>query len=114
MPTADELYRQADQLKDAGKYQEAIDKLNEILAADAQHVLSHLTLAVLHGKVGQHDKAVEHGERAIQLEPNDAFNFTALSVTYQRAYAGTNNMRYIQLAEEAKARAATMAGHCDH
>jgi Tfp pilus assembly protein PilF len=101
MPSADELYRDADKLKDAGKYQEAIDKLKQILAEDAQHVLSHLTLAVLYGKVGKHAEAVQHGERAIQVEPNEAFNFTALSVTYQRAYAGTNDGRYIQLAEDA-------------
>jgi tetratricopeptide (TPR) repeat protein len=111
MATADELYNAADTLKEAGKYTEAIARLNEGVAQDPQHVLSHLALAVLYGKVNQHDLAVQHGEQAIQLEPNAPFNFTALSVTYQRAYAGTNNQRYIQLAEDAKARAHMLAGH---
>ena len=31
-------------------------------------------------------------------------SFTALSVTYQRAFAGTNQMGYIRLAEEAMER----------
>ncbi len=114
MPSTDELYREAEKLKDAGKYEEAIQTLQGVLAVDPQHVLSHLTLAVLYGKVGKHPEAVQHGERAIQLEPHDPFNFTALSVTYQRAYAGTNDMRFIQLAEDAKARAAMMAGGHHH
>jgi tetratricopeptide (TPR) repeat protein len=114
MPSTDELYRQAEKLKDAGKYEEAIQTLEGVLQDDPQHVLSHLTLAVLYGKVGKHTQAVQHGERAIQLEPHDPFNFTALSVTYQRAYAGTNEMRYIQLAEDAKARASMMAGGHHH
>lgn len=114
MPTVDEIYNAADKLKEAGQYQEAIDKLNEGLAQDGTHVLSHLALAVLYGKVGKPLEAVEHAERAIQLEPNEPFNFTALSVVYQRAYAATNQTRFIQLAEEAKARAAMMSGHGPH
>jgi len=39
-----------------------------------------------------------------KIEPNDPFSFTAMSVTYQRAYAGTNNMEYIKLAEDAMER----------
>lgn len=108
MPTVDELYREADQLKEAGKYQEAVDKLQELLKEDPQYVLAHLSLAVLYGKLGNHPEAVKHGERAVQIEPNDPFNFTALSVTYQRAFQGTQDHRYIHLAEEAKARAAMM------
>lgn len=111
MPTVEELYSTAEKLKDAGDYQGAIDALNQLLGEESTHVLTHLTLAVLYGKVGQPLKAVEHAERSIQLDPNDPFNFTAASVTYQRAYATTRDMRYVQLAEEAKARASMLAGH---
>ncbi len=104
MPNASELYTAAEKLKDAGNNPEAIAKLNEVLAIDEAHVLSHLALGVLYGKVGQHDLAVKHAERATQLEPTDKYNFTVLSVVYQRAWAATQDHKYIQLAEEAKAR----------
>lgn len=92
-------YNQADALKDEGKLDEAIEILNEILAEEPKHSISHFALAVLYGKVGQHDKAVEHGETAVELDPTDPFSYTAMSVTYQRAYAGTGDESYIQKAE---------------
>ncbi len=49
------------------------------------------------------DKAISHGQRACELEPSDPFNFTALSVTFQRAWAGTQEQKYIQMAEDAMA-----------
>ena len=60
--------------------------------------------------LGEHEKAVQHGERACQLEPNDPFSFTAMSVTYQRAFAGTRNQEYIHLAEHAMAKAHALQG----
>jgi tetratricopeptide (TPR) repeat protein len=110
MANIDDLYREAEALKDAGKFDESIAKCNEILSQDPGHLLSHLTLAVLYGKVGQHEKAVEHAEKATQLDPTDAFNFTALSVTYQRAFAGTGNHAYIRMAEDARDRAHMIQG----
>lgn len=98
-------YDEAEKLKDDGKLEEAIAKLQEILEEDDAFVLAHLTLAVLYGRVGKHPEAVQHGEKACELEPNEAFNFTAMSVTYQRAFAGTQNQQYIQMAEDAMARA---------
>ena len=40
-----------------------------------------------------------------ELDPSDHFNYTALSVTYQRAYAGTQDMTYVTKAEDAMAKA---------
>ncbi len=105
MSQVSELYNEAEKLKDSGQNEEAIRKLGELLTQDPNHVLSHLALAVLYGKVGQHEKAIEHGRRACEIDPQDGFNFTAMSVTYQRAWQGTQNGEYIQLAEEAMARA---------
>ncbi len=106
-----ELYQLSEQQKSEGKLDEAIETLQQILAADESHVLSHLSLAVLYGRVQQHEKAVQHAKRACELDPSDAFNFTALSVTYQRAWQGTQQQQYIQLAEEAMAQAHLLQGH---
>lgn len=96
-------YNEAEKLKDQGKLDEAVALLNEILSTDPDHVLTHLTLGRICTLQGKHAEAIAHGEKACELEPNEAFNFTALSVTYQRAFAGTQEHKYIQLAEDAMA-----------
>ena len=102
------LYDEAEGLKDQGKLQEAIAKYKEVLEADDTFALAHFALAVVYGKVDEHEKAVKHGERACELDPEDAFSYTAMSVTYQRAFAGTQDRRYIQLAEDAMGKAQAM------
>jgi tetratricopeptide (TPR) repeat protein len=92
---------QAETLKDEGKFDESIALLREILEEEPKHTVCHFTLAVLYGKVDQHAKAVEHGETAVELDPTDPFSYTAMSVTYQRAYAGTDDHSYITKAEDA-------------
>ena len=108
MADVNELYREAEELKDNGDNDSAIAKLNELLQADETFALAHSALAVLCGKVDQHEQAVKHAQRVCQLQPDDSFSFTALSVTYQRAFAGTQNHQYIQLAEDAMARSQVM------
>jgi len=101
MAESHELEREAEQLRDDGKYDEAIEKLNQLIQSDETFVRAHLALAVLYGRVDQHEQAIVHGERACELEPNDTFNFTAMSVVYRRAFEGTDNQKYIDLAEQA-------------
>lgn len=98
------LYDEADQLKAEGKLEAAAAKLHEILSIDENYPLGHSALAVVLQRMGQHEEAVKHAQRVCELEPDDPFSFTAMSVTYQRAYAGTNNMEYIRLAEDAMER----------
>jgi tetratricopeptide (TPR) repeat protein len=109
MPTTQELFKAAEQAKREAdstrlpeKYQEAIQKYEEVLAADDKHVIAHMTLAVLYGKLGRHAEAIQHGERACQLEPDEVFNYSALSTTFQRALEATQDRQYIFKAEEAK------------
>jgi Tfp pilus assembly protein PilF len=108
MPTVNELYKQHEQLKREGKIEEAAARLEEGLKLDDKHVLSHLALAVLYGKLGKHELAVQHAEIAVQIEPTDTFNWTALSTTYQKAFEGTQDRQYFFRAEDAKMRAAQM------
>jgi tetratricopeptide (TPR) repeat protein len=95
------LYDQADKLKDAGKLEEAAAKLYDALSIDLNYALAHSALAVVLQKLGRHEEAIGHARKVCEIEPDDPFSYTALSVTYQRAFAGTNNMGYIRMAEEA-------------
>lgn len=100
-----EKYNEVEKLIDDEKYPEAIEGLKALVDEDETYVLAHLALARVYTKTGQHDEAIVHGEKACELEPNDPFNFTAMSVTYQRAWAGTQEQQYITKAEDAMARA---------
>ncbi len=109
MPTIQELFKAAEQAKREADttrlpeaYEAAIKKYQEVLAAEEGHVIAHMSLAVLYGKVGKHREAIEHSMRACQLEPGEVFNYSALSTTYQRAFEATQDRQYIFKAEEAK------------
>jgi tetratricopeptide (TPR) repeat protein len=104
MPTNHELYDEADKLKEAGKLEEAVGKYHEILKSDPNYALAHAALAVVYTRLKRHDQAIKHAQTVCQIEPNDPFSFTALSVTYQRAGK-------IPEAEEAMARARMLEQH---
>ncbi|QDV10941.1 hypothetical protein CA51_08000 [Rosistilla oblonga] len=98
-------YNEVEKLMDAGQDVEAVAGLNEILAEDEGFVLAHLALSRVLTRTGDHVQAIAHADRACELEPNEAFNYTAKSVTCQRAWAGTQDQKYIQMAEDAMAQA---------
>jgi Flp pilus assembly protein TadD len=98
MSTNEELYEQAEQLKQAGKLDEAAGVLEQLVQQDASYALARSALAVIYGRLNRHDDAIRHGQKVCELEPNEPFSFTALSVTYQRAGK-------VPEAEEAMARA---------
>jgi lipopolysaccharide biosynthesis regulator YciM len=98
-------YNDVEKLIDEEKFQAAITGLCEIVDEDETFVLAHLALARVYTKTGEHDQAIKHAEKACELEPSDSFNFTALSVTYQRAWAGTQDQQFIVKAEDAMAKA---------
>jgi cytochrome c-type biogenesis protein CcmH/NrfG len=110
MSSTDALYTEAEKLRNSGQNEAAIAKLEQLLQAEPNHVLSYLALAVLYGRMKRHEDAVKAAEKACQLDPNDPFHFTALSVTYQRAFAGTQNRQFIMMAEDAMARAHMLQG----
>jgi len=103
MPTNEQLYDEGDKLKDAGDLEGAAQKYEEILKQDNDYALAHSALAVVYTRLKRHDDAIKHGLRVCELEPNDPFSYTAMSVTYQRAGK-------IPEAEECLARARMMAG----
>jgi Flp pilus assembly protein TadD len=84
MPTPNELYDQAADLRDAGNKEAAVAKLDEAVAIDPGFAIGHGMLAKLHADLAHADKAIEHAKKVAELEPDDSFSFTALSVIYQR------------------------------
>ena len=67
MKTNEELYDEADKLKDEGFLDEAVNKLQELLRQDPNYALAHSALAVLYTNLKQHDKAIEHGRKVCEL-----------------------------------------------
>jgi Flp pilus assembly protein TadD len=104
MPTPDEMYDEAVQLKEQQNVDAAVAKLKDILVIDPNHVLAHSALAVNLQRIGKGDEAIRHAVRVTELEPEDPFSFTQLSVIYQRCGR-------IPEAEEAMYRARAMSGH---
>jgi Tfp pilus assembly protein PilF len=96
MPTPDELYDQATDLRDQGDREGAAARLEEAISADPNFVIGHGMLAKLYVDLAMPEKAIEHARKVVELEPDDAFSYTALSVIYQRCGR-------IPEAEEAKA-----------
>ncbi len=107
MATNEALYAEAEKLKESGDLAAAAVKLTELVAQDPKYALAHTALGVIFTKLGRHDEAVTHALATCELEPNDPFSFTALSVAYMRAGK-------IFEAEEAMARARTMPGAHHH
>ena len=84
MPTPNELYDQALEFRDRGDKPGAIARLEEALAIDPSFAIGHGMLAKLYADIAEADKAIEHARRVVELEPDDTFSYTALSVIYQR------------------------------
>ena len=98
MPTPDELYEEAISLRDAGDRPAAIEKLKIAVEADPAFTIGHGFLAKLYADQAMAEDAIRHALLVVELEPEDTFSYTALSVIYQRCGR-------LPEAEEAKARA---------
>jgi predicted Zn-dependent protease len=85
MSTPDQLYDEAIDLQQAGKLDEAVTKLEELLVAHPDFPLAHAGLSAFYSKLGRHLEAVEHGRKVCELEPDDPFSFMSLSLICQRA-----------------------------
>jgi Flp pilus assembly protein TadD len=84
MPTPHELYDSAVDLKDKGDREGAISRLEDAIALDPKFTIAHGMLAKLFADLAQTDEAIAHAKKVVELEPDDTFSYTALSVIYQR------------------------------
>ncbi len=101
MPTNAQMYDAASKLKDEGKLDEAVAKLQELLAASPDYALAHSALSVYLGRLGRHAEAVAHARKVCELEPNDPRSWVSASVVCVKA-------GMIEEAEFAKAKAAQL------
>lgn len=85
MSNREELYDEAVRLHDEGQINEAIAKLEEAIGQDDTFALAHFALSKFYSKLGEHEKAIEHGKRAVELDPTDYMSYIGLSVVYRDA-----------------------------
>lgn len=81
----DQMYDAAEKLRSEGKLDEAAAGFRQLVEREPGYALAHSALAVVYTELGRHDDAVRHAQIVCQLEPNDSFSFTSLSVTCMRA-----------------------------
>lgn len=84
MPTNVEMYDAAIELQQQGRIEEAVGKLQELVAHDANYALVHAALSVFCLKLDRKDEAVEHAQKVCELEAQDPFSFIALSLVCQK------------------------------
>lgn len=80
----DERYAAAERLKDGGDLAAAVLALEALVADVPDFALAHSALAAWCTRLERHDDAVRHAKRVCELEPNDPFSYTALSVACMR------------------------------
>jgi Flp pilus assembly protein TadD len=75
----EDRYAAAEQIKDSGDLAAAVAALEAVVADDPGYAL-----AAWCTRLERHDDAVRHARRVCELEPNDPFSYTALSVACMR------------------------------
>ncbi|MEI7781421.1 MAG: tetratricopeptide repeat protein [Planctomycetota bacterium] len=103
MASREERYEAAEALKNAGDLAAAVRALEELVADAPDFALAHSALAAWCTRLERHDEAVKHARRVCELEPQDPFSYTALSVACMRGGR-------IAEAEDALARSRTLQG----
>ena len=78
------MYDEAIRLRNEGKTDESLAKLEELVAIDAENPLVYSAMAVQLQKVGRDDEAIAAAKKVTELRPDDPFSFSQLSVICQR------------------------------
>src|SRR4051794_40021003 len=68
MPTPDEMYDEAVDLRDKGDKAAAIARLEEAVAIDRDFAIGHGMLAKLYADLAEADKAIAHARRVVEIE----------------------------------------------
>lgn len=97
------MYDEAVRMKESGDVEGAVDHLFKILEVDNDHLHANMALAVYLQRLNRPEESIKHAIRVTEIEPNDPFSFTQLSVIYQRCGR-------IPEAEDAMAKAHVLQG----
>lgn len=84
MATREERYEAAEAMKNSGDLAGAVTALESVVTDHPDFALAHSALAAWCTRLERHDEAVRHARRVCELEPDDPFSFTALSVACMR------------------------------
>ena len=103
MESREDRYAAAERCKDAGDLAGAVAMLEALVAHEPDFSLAHSALAAWCTRLERHADAVRHARRVVELQPNDPFSYTALSVACMRA-------GLIPEAEDALARSRMLQG----
>ncbi len=85
--SAEELYREALQLANTGKSDDAISQLEKVIGLDSGHAAAQNDLGVLYQKKGELQKSRHHHEEAARLQPaNKIFQKNLADLLYVEFY----------------------------
>ncbi|MEM9703987.1 MAG: tetratricopeptide repeat protein [Planctomycetota bacterium] len=79
-----QMLREANKQKAAGDLEGAVETLEKMIELAPQHVAARVAISTYLERLGRKDEALEHAKKVPELEPEDAFSFTHLSVICQR------------------------------
>ncbi len=98
MSTARQLYKEGFGHYIEERYDDAVAKYREAVAADPALAIAWNALGMALSRLGDVDGAIEAGEKLVALDPDDPLGYTNLSIYYQQK-------GMIPEAEDMKARA---------
>jgi Flp pilus assembly protein TadD len=84
MTTREDRYAAAEAVKNTGDLAAAVQALEAVVADHPDFALAHSALAAWCTRLERHEEAIRHARRVCELEPTDAFSYTALSVACMR------------------------------
>ena len=76
----DILYDEAIAKHRSGDTGTAIEMLRQLLAQSPNYSLAHNALSALYSRLEKIDQAIEHAKRVCEIDPDDMFGYTVLSM----------------------------------
>lgn len=98
--TAEEHFRQGNDLSRAGEFDKAAEQYEKALEIDPQYVDAMTNLGVAYYNLGQLDKAIEQYSKAIELAPGDADIRSNLAAAHVQKHQSSGDQEELNRALE--------------